>query len=85
MPKGLPQTVKNNVEKCRAATIAAVEVYNRPGTGFRTAHYIVLIVIAWTALFHAIFYRKRIRPWFKTMGKNPKGDRYVQVEGEPKH
>jgi hypothetical protein len=85
MPKGLPQSVKDNIEKCRAATIAAVDVYNRPGPRFRTAHYIVLIVIAWTALFHAIFYRKRTKPWYKTKGKNPKGDRYVHVEGEPKH
>jgi Protein of unknown function (DUF3644) len=85
MPKGLPRAAKDNLEKCRAATIAAVEVYNRPGPRFRTAHYIVLIVIAWTALFHAIFYRKRRKPWYKKKGKNPKGDRYVHIDGEPKH
>lgn len=85
MPKGLPQTVKDSIEKCRAAAIAAVDVYNRPGPRFRTAHYIVLIVMAWTALFHAIFYRKNTKPWYKKKGKNPRGDRYVHVEGEPKH
>ena len=74
MPKGLPQSVKDNIEKCRAAAIAAVDVYNRPGSRFRTAHYIVLIVIAWTALFHAIFYRKGAKPWCREKGKNPKGD-----------
>jgi Domain of unknown function (DUF3644) len=85
MPKGLPQSVKDNVAKCRAAAIAAVDVYNRPGPRFRTAHYIVIIVMAWTALFHAIFYRKRVKPWYKKKGKSSKGDRYVHVDGEPKH
>ena len=85
MPKGLPRAARDNVEKCRAATIAAVDVYNRPGPRFRTAHFIVLIVMAWTALFHAIFYRKRRKPWYKRKGKNPKGDRYVHIDGEPKH
>ena len=87
MPKGLPVVVKDNLEKCRSAAIAAVDVYNRPGPRFRTAHYIVLIVIAWTGLFHAIFYRKRVKPWYRKKGKgtNPKRDRYDRVDGEPKH
>lgn len=85
MPKGLPRAAKENLEKCRAATIAAVDVYNRPGPRFRTAHYIVLIVMAWTALFHAIYYKRRVKPWYKKKGVNPKGDRYVHVDGDPKH
>jgi hypothetical protein len=85
MPEGLPRAARDNIEKCRAATIAAVDVYNRPGPRFRTAHFVVLIVMAWTALFHAIFYRKRRKPWYKKKGKNPKGDRYVHIDGEPKH
>ena len=85
MAKGFPHSARDNIEKCRAATIAAVDVYNRPGSRFRTAHYIVLIVLGWTALFHALFYRKKIKPWYKKKGKHPKGDRYVHLEGEPKH
>ena len=87
MPKGLPVLVKDNLEKCRSAAIAAVDVYNRPGPRFRTAHYIVLIVIAWTGLFHAIFYRKRVKPRYRKKGKstNSKRDRYDRVDGEPKH
>ena len=87
MPKGLPVIVKDNLEKCRSAAIAAVDVYNRPGPRFRTAHYIILIVVAWTGLFHAIFYRKRIKPWYRKKGKgtNPKRDRYDRVDGDPKH
>jgi Domain of unknown function (DUF3644) len=85
MPKGLSQLVRDNIEKCRAAAIAAVDVYNRPGPRFRTAHYIVLIVLSWTALFHAIFYKRHVNPWYKRPGKQPKGDRYVRIDGDPKH
>lgn len=86
MPKGLSSVVRDNLEKCRSAAIAAVDVYNRPGPRFRTAHYIVLIIIAWTALFHAVFYKKGIKPWYqKRKGANPRGDRYEHVGGDPKH
>ncbi len=85
MPKGLPVAVKDNLAKCQSAAIAAVDTYNRPGPRFRTAHYIVLIVIAWTALFHATFYKKGTKPWYKKKGTNPKGDRYVRVDDDPKH
>jgi len=61
-----------------------VDVYNRPGPRFRTAHYIVLIVIAWTALFHAMFYKKGTKPWYKKKGTNPKGDQYFHIDGDPK-
>lgn len=85
MPKGYSQSVKDNLEKSRAAAIAAVDSYNRPGPRFRTAHFIILIVMAWTAVLHAIFYKKRVNPWYKKSGKNPKGDRYVRIDGDPKH
>lgn len=88
MPRGLPHTVKDNIEKCRSAAIAAVESYNRPGPNFRTAQYIILLTIAWTGLFHAIFYHRGRRPWYRKKGtKAAKGKaiRYVKVDGEPKH
>jgi len=85
MPKGLTQTVKDQLEKCRATAIAAVDVYNRPGPRFRTAHYVILIVLAWTAFLHAIYYKRGKNPWYKKKGKNAKGDRYVRVDGDPKH
>lgn len=85
MSKGFPQTVRDQLEKCRATAIAAVDVYNRPGPRFRTAHYVVLIVMAWTALFHAIYYKRGENPWYRKKGKNAKGDRYLRVDGDPKH
>ena len=85
MPKVLSQEILDNVDKCRSAAVTAVDVYNRPGPRFRTAHYIILIIIAWTALFHAISHKKRKKPWYKKRGKTPNGDRYVRIDGDPKH
>ena len=63
--------------------MAAVEAYNKPGSRFRTAQYIVLIVMGWTALFHVIFFKSGHRPWHRKKTKG-KGVRYVKVDGEPK-
>ena len=86
MPKRFPKTVKDNIDKCRSAAIAAVSSYNRPGSRFRTAEYLVMITIAWTAIFHAIFYRRHRRPWYRmrTSGAGT-GIRYMKIDGEPKH
>jgi hypothetical protein len=84
VPKGLPGVVRDHLEKARAAALAGVEAYNKPGSHFRTAHYIVMMTMAWTALFHAIFFKSGRRPWYrrKTAGK---GIRYQYVDGEPRH
>lgn len=80
MSRGLPLPVRDNLDKCQLSALAAVEAYNRPGKRFRTAHFLVLIVIAWCALFHAIFYRKNIKPWYKR-----KNGHYERIDGDPKH
>ena len=80
MPRGLPQAVKDNIEKCQMAALAAVDAYNRPGKRFRTAQYLIMIIIAWIAIFHAIFYRRNINPWYKA-----RNGRYIRVDGDPKH
>ncbi len=86
MSKKLPQRVKDNVEKCTEAALAAVEVYNKPGKRFRTAQYLVLIVIAWTALFHAIFYKTGKRPWYRRRSSGSgNAIRYEKIDGDPKH
>ena len=77
---------KNNLEKCQAAAIAAVDSYNRPGPRFRTALYVVLIVMAWQAFFHAYYYKRNRKPWYQSRtSKHRKGVRYERVDGEPKH
>jgi|SRR5579864_64915 len=83
MSRGLPRTVRENLAKARSAAIAAVEVYNRPGPQFRTAHYIVLMTIAWTGLFHAWFFRQRKKPWYReSLGRRTP---YKRIDGEPVH
>lgn len=86
MSKALPLSVRDNLEKSRDAALAAVASYNRPGPRFRTAQYLVLIVIAWTSVFHAIFYKRRIRPWYrKRTSGSGKGIRYQKIDREPRH
>ena len=46
---------KNILEGSIDAALLAVEVYNKPRTTFRSQAYIVLMIIAWTRLFHAYF------------------------------
>ena len=80
MPRGLPLAVRENIEKCQMSALAAVEAYNRPGKRFRTAQYLIMIIISWAAFFHAFFYRKNIKPWYKN-----RNGRYVRIDGDPKH
>lgn len=72
-----------HLEKARTAAIAAIEVYNKPGSQFRTAHFIVLITIAWTALFHSVFFERGVKPYY-SKGSGT-GTRYDRVDGEYKH
>ena len=46
---------KTILENSVNSALTAVEVYNRPKTSFRVENYIILMVIAWTKLFHAYF------------------------------
>jgi len=80
MPR-LPVEVVANVKKAREAAVLAVEIYNRPATAFRSAAYIVLMIVAWTALFHAIFLRRRIKPYYRKKGSTR---RYERGDGEYK-
>ena len=70
---------KNTLEGSIDAALLAVEVYNKPRTTFRSQAYIVLMVIAWTRLFHAYFN--------KTIGDRyyyKKNGRYQLMNGERK-
>nr|WP_158636553.1 DUF3644 domain-containing protein [Luteimonas marina] len=39
-----------------------------------------MIVIAWTALFHAIYYKRNVKPWYKL-----RNGRFERIDGDPKH
>ncbi|CAN5462169.1 hypothetical protein BH20ACI3_BH20ACI3_34930 [soil metagenome] len=63
--RGLPRPVKASLEKAGDSALLAVEVYNKPAVKFKSAGYITLMVIAWTSLFHAIFFRRKQKPFTK--------------------
>ena len=76
--------VKDYLQKARDAALAAVDNYNRPGTSFRTRTFVLLMSVAWTSCFHAVFYDKKIKPWYVKSGSG-KGTRYYRVDGDPRH
>lgn len=68
----LPVDVEKMVVKAREAATLALDIYNRPATVFKTEGFIVMMIIAWTALFHAIF-ECRNEPYY-----------YLNDDGTPK-
>ena len=78
--RGLPYDVKALVEKARESALLAVETYNRPTASFRSSAYIVLMIIAWTSLLHAMFLRKGIKPYYRKRNSR----RYEKIDGEPR-
>lgn len=78
--KGLPYEVKTLVQKARESALLAVETYNRPTATFRSGAYVVLMNIAWTALFQAIFFRRKIKPFYRKKNST----RYELIDGEPR-
>jgi hypothetical protein len=71
--------VKAALEKARDCALLAVEVYNKPAVKFKSGGYITLMIIAWTALFHAIFFKQRRKPFRKEHG------RFLRIENDYMH
>jgi hypothetical protein len=65
MSRSLPKQIRIHLDKARESAILAVDVYNKPATRFRSGAYIVLMCIAWTALFHAIFFKRKVKPFYR--------------------
>ncbi len=61
----LPEQVAELVDKARDSAILSVDIYNRPIAAFRSQGYIVMMIIAWTALFHAIYERAQTDYFYK--------------------
>lgn len=78
--RGLPYEVKALVEKARETAMLAVETYNRPSASFRSGAYVVLMIIAWTSLYHAMFLRKGTKPYYRKPGSRE----YDRIDGEPR-
>ena len=82
--KGLPRVVRDAIQKARDSALLAVEVYNKPAVTFKSGGYVTLMVIAWTALFHAIFFRRGKRPYYRRDEQKPKS-RYQKIDGDYRH
>ena len=70
--------------QARDVALAAVDNYNRLGVSFRTRTYVMLMTVAWTSCFHAVFYGRKVKPWYIKSGSG-KGTRYDRIDGDPKH
>lgn len=80
MPKTLPREVKIHLEKATESALLAVDIYNKPATKFRSGGYIVLMCLAWTALFHAIFFKNGVKPFYRQKSSR----KYLKVDGDYK-
>ena len=74
----------DHLAKAMDARIAAVTNYNRPGAAFRTRTYTILMIVTWTAMFHAIFHRRGKKPWYVADDSGPVV-KYQEIDGEPRH
>ncbi|WP_238551065.1 DUF3644 domain-containing protein [Dickeya dianthicola] len=71
--ESIPESERSiNLKKAREFALLAVATYNNPFTEFKTFGFIVNIIIAYTALFHAIFAR------------NGTPYNYLEADGRPK-
>lgn len=71
---------RNILENSINSALTAVETYNRPRTQFRMENYIILMIIAWTKLFHAYFQSEIGERYFY----KEKNGRYKKIDGEKK-
>ena len=78
--RGLPRPVRSAVEKAHDSALLAVEVYNKPAVKFKSGGYITLMVIAWTSLFHAIFLRRKTKPYYRK-----ENGWFIHIDGDFKH
>lgn len=78
--KRIGKNLRPYLLKAKDSALLAVEVYNKPAVKFKSEGYIALMVMAWTALMHAIFLRKGKNPYYK----GTKG-RFIKVDGDFKH
>jgi hypothetical protein len=79
-----PRAARDALQKARDAALLAVEVYNKPAVTFKSGGYITLMIIAWTALFHAIFFRCGVEPYYRSDRRKQKSP-YLRVDGDYKH
>ena len=71
---------KTILDNSRNSALTAVETYNRPNSVFRIENYIIMMIIAWTKLFHAYFQATIGEKYFY----KEKNGRYKIIDDEKK-
>jgi hypothetical protein len=74
-----PPEIESLLRKARESALLALQIYNNPTTVFRTEGFIVLMVIGWTALLHAVFRKRGTECHHKEDDGRP-----VLIDGDPK-
>jgi len=77
--RGEPVQVKQLLQKARNAAMLAVEFYNKPSVAFKSEGYIVMMIIAWTSVFHAYFLKNKIKPFYRKKSAEGKRPRYEYI------
>jgi len=57
----LEEDIERLVIKAKDSALLALDIYNRPATLFKSEGFVVMMIIAWTALLHAIFSKRGIK------------------------
>ncbi len=70
--RGEPLIVKQLLQKAKDSALLAVEFYNKPAVSFKSEGFITMMCIAWTSLFHAYFFKKKIKPYYRKTDKGKK-------------
>ncbi len=79
MPRGVSRA-RQLVAKARQQALHAVGAYNNPLTTFKSGTYVVPMHLAWAALFHAVFWKRGIKPWYR----RPNSIHFERIDGRPK-
>src|SRR3989344_2017188 len=68
------------LEKAKESCLLAVDIYNKPRTSFRSGGYVVLMTIAYTSFFHAVFEKNKIKYYYKIKDSKT----YQKIDGDYK-
>ena len=71
------------INSSREAALAAIQIYNNPLITFKTENFIVLMIIAWTYLFHAYYRANHIEYRYYKMGS--KRRIFEKIDGQYKY
>ncbi|OGE31927.1 hypothetical protein A2631_02275 [Candidatus Daviesbacteria bacterium RIFCSPHIGHO2_01_FULL_44_29] len=75
----LSKQTRSLLDKARDSATQAISVFNDPRSTFRTGNFTVLMTIAWTALLHSYFEKKKIKYYYKQ-----ENGRFIKIDGDRK-